>query len=314
MRVLREGLANVGLEVIATSPARHDWAADMMFKAAMAAADLIVINGEGTLHHGRPAGEALVRVVDDLTATGRPVALVNALYQDNPVRWGRHLRQMALLVGRDQRSAEALADIAPDVPVRVMPDLSLCEGAVAVRGVRDQVIFGDSVKLTQRRALLRAAAVCKADMVLPMKTRSGLLWRFGPTRSMLYRGYCAEFGAAARKTVLAKNEAHYLDLIARARLHVTGRFHSVCLSLVTGTPFLALGSNSWKIEALLAEAGVDPDRLVTPAALAALGPADMERPFTLAETTNIAAFLTKAQSDGERLFRDLALLARGRTN
>jgi len=308
MRILKSGLNDVGFQIIATAPARHDWAADMNFKAALAAADLIVINGEGTLHHGRPAGEALVRVVDELTARGRPVALVNALYQSNPKLWARHLRQMALLAARDARSGAQMAAAAPDVPLRVMPDLSLCEGAIATDAVRDLVIFGDSVRLNQRRALVRAARNCDADMILPMKTRRSWPWRLGPLKRALYAGYCGMVSPVGR-VVLVADEAAYIETISRAKMHVTGRFHSVCLSLVTGTPFLALGSNSWKVEALLDEAGVAADRLVSLDELAQMGRADMDRPFTVQEKANIAGFLTHAQDSGDRLFRDLAALA-----
>ena len=309
MRVLRSGLEGEGLNILATSPARHDWAADMNFKAAIAASHLIVINGEGTLHHGRPAGESLVRVVDEITAQGRPVALINALYQSNPRLWARHLQQMTLLVARDAKSGAEMALAAPDVARRVMPDLSLCEGAVSVGGPRDLLIFGDSVKLPIRRSLVQAAKRCGADVILPMKTRDGLLWRNRVTRGALYAGYCGHVGSVGR-VELARDEAAYLNWMGRARMHVTGRFHSVCLSLVTGTPFLAVGSNSWKIEALLSEAGVDADRMLSAEQLAHLGPDDLDRPFSASELANIAGFLEHAQGSATSLFAQLGDLAK----
>ena len=312
MRVLRDGLEGAGLRITATSPARHDWAKDFNFQAHLAQADLIVINGEGTLHHARPAGEALLRVVDELAARGTPIALVNALYQDNPPEWGGFLGRFSMIAARDTRSQNALAAVAPNVPLRVMPDLSLCAPGPNFGLLRDKIVFGDSVKLAQRRALLKAAARCGADVVLPMKTRDGLPWRFGPTRAALYAGYSGHLGRAAFRVRLARNEADYLNQISRAKLHVTGRFHSVCLSLITGTPFLALGSNSWKIEALLQEAGLDADRLVSMSQLAGLRAGDMDRPFSTQETQNIAAFLQKAADDGAQLFSDLAHLAQER--
>ena len=84
----------------------------------------------------------------------------------------------------------------------------------------------------------------------------------------------------------------------------------MCLSLVTGTPFLAVGSNSWKIEALLSEAGVDADRMLSAEQLAHLGPDDLDRPFSATELANIAAFLEHAQSSATSLFSQLGDLAK----
>jgi hypothetical protein len=48
MRLLCAGLERHGLEIIARSPARHEWEKDAAFLAELARADIIVINGEGT--------------------------------------------------------------------------------------------------------------------------------------------------------------------------------------------------------------------------------------------------------------------------
>jgi len=89
MRLLLAGLERQGLNIIARSPARHDWAQDSVFLRALENADVVVINGEGTLHHGRPAGAALLAVVDH-PACHAPVALINALWEENPPECAKH--------------------------------------------------------------------------------------------------------------------------------------------------------------------------------------------------------------------------------
>jgi len=43
----------------------------------------------------------------------------------------------------------------------------------------------------------------------------------------------------------------YLLWLKSLDLHITGRFHGACLSILVGTPFFAIKSNSHKIEGLL---------------------------------------------------------------
>lgn len=310
MRLLYQGLARHGVQVIHQSPARSDWTREKGFAEALASADLVVINGEGTLHHGREAGRTLLNVIPAAKAAGVPVAVINALWQDNPPEWLDLLSGAALIATRDPRSAAELAGLDQ---VRTLPDLSLSAGADPQPGPRDRLYVGDSVRWSTRRALALAAKRLKVDAMLPTKTRASGVWTgkpFGPWLSALYHG-AAPFGLPPLQ--LAATEDEYLRLLGRARMHVTGRFHGICLSLVTGTPFLATGSNSWKIEALLADAGLPKSRGVAEADLASLTQSDLNRPFTPAETQGIAAFLALAQRDSATLFKDLAALAwRGR--
>src|SRR3546814_15358610 len=88
MRRIEENLRCRGISITAVSPVRHDWEGDASFLKAMAACDIIVINGEGTLHHGAPHGEILLKVVDHPVRTTKPVVLINALYRSEERRVG----------------------------------------------------------------------------------------------------------------------------------------------------------------------------------------------------------------------------------
>ncbi len=311
MRLLVEGLQRHGLQVIARSPARHHWASDAAFVVQLRRADLIVINGEGTLHHGRPAGQRLLEVTRHADARV-PVAVVNALWQDNPADWAAMLGRCALVSARDGRSQAAMQ--AQGVAARLVPDLSLTAGASIGAGAGDRhgLIVGDSVRLSTRRALARAAARLRAEAILPTKTRHSALWNGLLARSLLSAVYNATLPFTTPPLVLARDEAAYLAALSGAAMHLTGRFHGVCLSIVTGTPFLAVSSNSWKVAALLEDAGLSQSRHLPPEALPDLNPAALNRPFTADERAGIAAFLARAASEADTLFADLAALARGR--
>lgn len=310
MRLLIAGLERQGLSVTARSAAHGDWSRDAAFMAALGQADLVVINGEGTLHHGKPAGERLLSVIDHPARGATPVALINALWQDNPPEWAGWLDRAALIATRDSRSAAVLAAQLGTGRVRHLPDLSLTDGPAPQPGPRDRLIVGDAVRLSTRRALARAARRLHADAIIPTKTRAGGVWSIPPLRATLGAAYLGTHPFGLPPLQLPGDEPAYLAALGRARMHLTGRFHAICLSLVTGTPFLAVASNSWKIEALLADAGLPSDRILDEAALQTLRPADLDRPFSARETDGIAAFLARAQAQAEALFADLATLAR----
>lgn len=306
MRLLYEGLTEQGIDIIAKSPARHDWANDPVFLAALSDADVIVINGEGTLHHGKPAAEELLKIVDHPDRGATPVALINALYQDNPTSWNKWLSKCDLLAARDSESAEAMT-IAGGKPARWLPDMSLTSAAAISSASRSGVIVGDSVKFSVRQILARAAAKIDNARYIPTKTLSARIWNWGPARGLLYRLYNGVLAVKIPPFSMPKDEKAYLIEISQAELHITGRFHAVCLSMLVGTPFLAIGSNASKIERLLHDAGLNTSRIVTDK--------DLQRPTISApfdddEKLAIAAFLAHAKEASGALFADIATLAR----
>ena len=302
MRLLRRGLDEAGIEIAATSPARADWAKDEAFLAALRAAQVVVINGEGTLHDGAPLGARLLSVLDHPDAAGKPVALVNALWQDNPPEWDDWLRRLALASARDSGSAREFRRVRGQG--RWGPDLSLSAPAEVAAVARRGLVVGDSVKLDARRALARAAQRLGACYV-PTKTLRGRIWDIGPARGLLWRGYNGVWTGRVPEFEMPRDEGAYLARLARAEGHVTGRFHAVCLSMLTGTPVLALASRTSKIERLLRDAGLGDSRLLTPGALERLTPAEAARPYSKAEKKAIAGFLTQGRTEARRLFADI---------
>jgi hypothetical protein len=270
---------------------------------ALGRCEVVVINGEGTLHDGAPAGARLLSVLDHPAAQGRPVALVNALWERNPSDWDGWLRRLALAAARDSASAEAMRSGGAE-GVRWLPDLSLSAPAEVAAGPRAGIVVGDSVRAEARRPLARAAQRLGADYV-PTKTLTSPAWRWGPARAALWRAYNGVWTGRVPRFEMMPDEASYLARIARAEGHVTGRFHAVCLSMLTGTPVLALASGTSKIERLLRDAGLGAGRLLTPEALDRLSPEEARRPWSWAEREAVAEFLALGQRESRRLFADI---------
>lgn len=309
MANLTAGLEREGLTILGRSPVRDDWEKNRPFLAALARADIVVINGEGTLHHGRPAGARLLRVAGHPLCRGKPVVLVNTIWEANPPDWIAPLRDFALVAARDSASAARLR--ASGIAARWLPDLSLAGGfAEGPAQPRRGIVVGDSVRHDARRALARLAQGLErgpeAVRVVPTRTPRARLAQAALLRGALYRLY---FGVLSRRIPrfdLARDGEAYLAILRGAALHVTGRFHGACLSLLTRTPVLCLASNTSKIETLLADAGLDRDRLI---GAGPLDPGQALRPYTPAEAAALESYVAQAVRESRALFAEIAALA-----
>lgn len=303
MRLLLAGLERHGLTVTARSPARHDWVRDPKFLRELEAANVVVINGEGTLHHGRPAGAALLSVVDH-PACQAPVALINALWEKNPPEWTGPMSRMRFRAARDSASAATMAETASTCWV---PDLSLSAPFYTTPAARSGILIGDSVRFNARQALARAAMSLPDARYLPTKTLSHPVLNNDLARRIVFNAYNGVASLRRPPVEIARNEVDYLTRLAQAEGQITGRFHAVCLSMLTETPFLALSSNASKIERLLIDSGIGTDRII--------GATDLARPikpppFNSAEIDAIRAFRCMASERAEKLFGNIAALAR----
>lgn len=268
MRLLENSLEQRGIAVLATSLVRNDWENDSVFLEAMRASDLIVVNGEGTLHHGARQGDRLLRVASHHLREGKRLALINSLYQDNPAEWGMFLSRFDLLAARDAASQREMQN-ACGKPVLLSPDISLSAGAIPMADhfSRSLVTIGDSVEKSVSRSLARLAGTLPESRLVTIQSRLKLPKPSYPAplrvmRDIYSRAYETVARFSNRRLVIPSSEAEFIDWLCQSRLHVTGRFHAVCFCLATGTPFLAVRSNSRKIEELLDYFGLGQDRVV----------------------------------------------------
>lgn len=140
MRQLHNELAGAGVEVV-ESVYGNTWKLTRSLptwrEESMAAADLIVINGEGTMHDdGRLAAFYLDEVV--ARRASRKVALVNSLWQRMSSRHGELARQVDLVVLREPAShrefGQAGAALMPDLSFYHLPAWSWLDPVGFVKG------------------------------------------------------------------------------------------------------------------------------------------------------------------------------------
>jgi hypothetical protein len=311
MRTIRDELSQRGLTDLPSVKVGTDWRHDPALTAQIDAADLVVINGEGTLHHGKRRGRWLLEAGARVKARGGRVALINALWQQNPPDWGAMARDFDILACRDSRS---MTDLAAETgrDVTCLGDLSMLHPWQDPGARRSGVMVGCSVHGKVTESLARFAEEGGHDLVPVTTVIKAVPARLTGWRRWLRARRCdwqnRRFIARHPTTRLVADDAAYLAQLSRHSLVVTGRFHSVCLAILSGTPFLAVSSNSWKIEALIADIGIDPARVRPLADLGQATLAERDWSYSSEEKAAIAASLQRWRLEGRNLFDQIAAL------
>ncbi len=302
-----------GIEVVARVPVHHDWQADTALAERLSRVRLIIVNGEGTIHHDRPAAQRLVALGAFARTHGVVAALVNASWHANSPALAAAAGAFHRIAVRESASAAALA--AAGIAAEVMPDLSI-EGLSPYTGARAGTRVVGSVVPQQAWALARlrrrlgarplSIFAPAADSVRAVRSDIAVAGARAP-------GVLAHAGDVARTFLDLRrgrvaSPAAFEEAIGRAGLLITGRFHAALIALGRGTPVLALESNTGKISATLADAGLARWRSagaeeITPAlCAAAMTWSDTER-------TSLAAWRAAGVAAQRRLFAELAALA-----
>lgn len=313
MRLIEDGLTSRGCVIAGRLDGKLDWQNDRDALDLLAQCDAIVINGEGTLHHGRKKATWLMEVASHPVTKDKELALVNALYQDNPDSWIPLIRGFRHLYARDGRSAVQMAAHVGHA-VAHFGDLSTSAGAMPQLPHRDGILVSDSVRNSVALRLARLATDLSARTSTTLVPLTVSLREENPYKPWLPRKL-RRWTVALRQYLLQRrfplltyveSEEAFLSKLRQSRLCVTGRFHGVCLNLVTGTPFITVSSNSWKIEALFEDAGLERRRLVAPEDLSTDLVLNSDWSFTETEQASIAAFLDRSQRGAAAMFDALA--------
>lgn len=185
--------------------------------------DVVICNGEGSIHHG--AGTELLAVLGAAQTLGKPTLLFNAVFEETP-GWEPVLCQLMDFTVRDHRSL-AYAD-SLGVPARFVPDISL----EAKYTLDKQISLSGKDVLTDWHPL-------RADV------------------EEIIRGYATEqtstekFYLPLHSRDTAEMWRSLPSMLSDCRVLLTARHHGVYMASLCGCPFVMLGSNTHKMEGIL---------------------------------------------------------------
>ncbi|KIQ00498.1 hypothetical protein RU08_11260 [Pseudomonas fulva] len=325
MRQIFTLAGQAGIDIQRSCPMHHDWQTDADLQRDIRAADLCLVNGEGTMHDDAPLAMRYGALARYCQEHGVPCFLINSVWQNN-YRLNAHAHCFTKLFVRDTMSKAALA--AVDVSAEVVPDLTLSYRHAAPSRPRSGMLVNGSVinerlveawRITKVRQHLRYVSI---RTLAPLQLGKGFdfylrknlrkrLKAYRRIAASYFHSYPADLPASLidrlrwRYAVLSTRR--FLGLLGRSEGVITGRFHLVTLCLVTGTPFYALPSNTHKIEALLAQVGLV-GRL-QPSYEQAVNAAG-QIAFSESEQVSIGIFLQQARVQAEAMFAEMAQIAR----
>ena len=188
--------------------------------------DVLVINGEGSMHHRAPTYFKKMEEARYAASTGRPFHLVNTIWQSNGAAEAGLLGQARLIVVREILSQQALASEA-GVFSEIKLDFSFFEPLDMDAEFKD--FEGKEIATDFYSTEFQ-------DFVRPT---TAFLSKF-PFISMKKMGW-----------------SNFVRSLSTASLLITGRHHAVYAACRARTPFVALRGNSHKIEGIVATAGIE---------------------------------------------------------
>ncbi len=213
----------------------------------------VVLNGEGTLHDDADRAFELLTIARHFKAAGKPVFLVNSVWQAMGPTMTGFLADFDLVAVRESASRDAVARVRGDV--RVVPDLCWLADLPAGEARLSCAVLDCVAPASTAR--LEAAAIAGGAPFYVMD-------RFFDAFHRILAGGAAP-GAAPRPL-------RRTDIRAAARW-VGGRFHGTVLALAAGVPMLSLPSNTAKTDAMLGDIGLS-GKMLDPADLDRISGAD----------------------------------------
>ena len=190
----------------------------------IASVDAVVVNGEGTIHH--TGGRHLLTILAAAQELDIPTFLINSVFQESETHLDT-LRKLHDFTVRDLYSSRYLHSL--NVPHRLVMD-SMLEAKFSNKPIHD---FSGKIVVTDFHDS-RDADV--GTLMHKIFNELGLEAVYYPLKNHQR----------------LEDWKHAVADMRTARIVITARHHGVYMAGLAGTPFIALGSNTWKIEGLLA--------------------------------------------------------------
>lgn len=183
--------------------------------------DAVVINAEGTWHHGSDGGWVIANVARTAHMLGKPCHVINATYQEYSDAYRATLAGLDSMQVRESRSLEfAQAHGMHRARVRMDSVFDLSWGEYPRQPTRKGIIAG------------------------------------GIDSASRFARVLDELPGFSRFSCFNLGWDDLVKVVSGADLYVTGQWHGICAALLAETPFVAIPSNSHKIEAFLDDLGI----------------------------------------------------------
>ncbi len=301
MHNLQRHLQMRDVEIVFSMPFDRDWRKDLTSLPEPGSIDLIIVNGEGSMHSSSTKWRA--GALSEVAKLARdhynvPSFVVNATFHNNDQLFYEHLAEFSGVFVRDSASSHQAQ--AHDVANHVVPDLSMAFGLFSCHRSRSGIGVTDSV-VAADNAALRGFSKSKSYDFCPMvEAQSHEI-----SLNRIFRPKVVKQWLKSKITPTDRRFADANDFIkwlSSKELIITGRYHTVTLCILTKTPFMCFESNTPKISALLKDVGLN-----NPSRIFSRLPTDTsdlstQWSFKAEELKRIESFLDRAATSNSKMF------------
>jgi polysaccharide pyruvyl transferase WcaK-like protein len=263
-------LKEQSIKVIGTSSVGKSWRSEQKTIDGIKQSDLVIINGEGSLHHSRPYAESLLEVIPYAKGLNKQVVLINTIWQDNSEQMSTYAKEADLIFVRDKTSQKELSQ--QGVTSTFVPDMTFYSNYEYRENKPKGIAITDSVypKVTKEcfnySVKNQATFLPITEYITRNKIQAIGLKKF--LKITLYKSLLKVFGPKLPIRTYYKGLLHsyatpseYIKRLEEHSLVIAARFHTVCFCIQNQIPFIAISSNSHKVQALINDSGLNKDRI-----------------------------------------------------
>jgi polysaccharide pyruvyl transferase WcaK-like protein len=286
-----------------------DWATAERMLAGRNGFDLVIVNGEGSVHHDGSTARRIARLAQALSARGMPAFMINASVEANSDEVHAGLSQFRKIYVRDFRSQNELA--IAGIPSQVVHDLTLTwsDAPKAEPTANSRVLVTDASDAEKALILYRFSerTGCQPITLRTAPPAGSRRWkrRAGFELKRLAGALLPGSPWTLRYTGATRHFDEFARHLATSHGIICGRFHAVCLAIRMGIPFLAVAAPTSKIEDLLSGIGMS-NRMIDLEHIDQAESAPAIPPLDDRERQSINTFLRETELKARQMFDDIA--------
>lgn len=246
------------------------------WEVVLQSVDVVLINGEGTLHSASAYGLFLLQLGHQAKLKNKFVALINSTWENNPDSWFDLIKDFDLISLRDQRSFRTLEKYKI-AQLHYAPDLTFLSAyPIFEKSIykSEEVIINDSVYAEVADQLFDFAKSRKFNyypITRKLPTTKGAIGynqkkinklRIYNILSKISLGLFIPRRFYQDLLYAIDNTQDFKQKLTQSDLVITGRYHCLCFCLQMQIPVLIIASNTNKMKNLLEDMGIS-DRHIT---------------------------------------------------
>ena len=274
MRNLKKLAHKNNLKILATNPTGKDWKKNQLILKQIPKCNLVLVNGEGTLHDAQPVARDLITIAKYVKDNYKiPVVLINSTYQNNGSLMAKYARYFDLIYVRETLSKKDLDKY--NIKSKVVPDLSFYTKFKQLKknkntqiGVTDStyndewvwllkfaiknnyrylpILTFPKIKIEKIRTLVSFLRFKLFKHIVPLLKLSGINFPHRIQKMFFY----------------IDSYEKYINEISNLNFLIVARYHTLCFALKTQTSFLALEKESFRMRGLLDDIGIRRRRII----------------------------------------------------